>query len=54
MADIIHKIFGKQHGHHSSKHGESSKKEDKEKESGAEGYTKQQMEFCKYLCISCL
>ena len=41
MADIIHKIFGQKHG--GSKHGESSKKDEKE----AEGYTKQQAEFCK-------
>lgn len=43
MADIIHKIFGQKHGHHSKKgdHDSSSKKDD------SEGYTKQQIEFCK-------
>jgi len=44
MADIIHKIFGKQ-SHHGSKHSDSGKKE--EKEGSAEGYTKHQMDFCK-------
>jgi hypothetical protein len=47
MADIIHKIFGKQHSHH-GKHADSTKKDEKEKDSGAaEGYTKQQMDFCE-------
>ncbi|KAH3849080.1 hypothetical protein DPMN_091472 [Dreissena polymorpha] len=46
MADIIHKIFGKQHGH-SSKHSDSSKKEEKEKEKEmtSEGYSKLQSDF---------
>ncbi|XP_052274279.1 cAMP-dependent protein kinase catalytic subunit alpha isoform X1 [Dreissena polymorpha] len=48
MADIIHKIFGKQHGH-SSKHSDSSKKEEKEKEKEmtSEGYSKLQSDFFK-------
>ena len=42
MADIIHKIFGQKHGHHSSKHSD-----EKAKAPEAEGYTKQQADFCK-------
>ncbi|XP_069125833.1 cAMP-dependent protein kinase catalytic subunit alpha isoform X3 [Argopecten irradians] len=43
MAEIIHKIFGQKHGHHSKHHESSGKQQGSE----TEGYTKQQQEFFK-------